>query len=67
MFSDSSIKKILKKARALRITKNAVKKLKQLVEKQALVIARKAVKNAEYSGRKSVKAKDIEEAMKIEE
>jgi histone H3/H4 len=67
MFSDSSIKKILKKAGARRISKNAVKKLKQLVEKQALVIARKAVKNAEYSGRKAVKEEDVKEAMKIEE
>ncbi len=62
MFSDNSIKKILKKAGALRISKGAVKKLKILAEKYALIIAKKAVKNAEYSGRKSIKAEDIEEA-----
>jgi histone H3/H4 len=67
MFSDSSIKKILKKAGAGRIGESSVRKLKQLLEEYALVIARKAVKNAEYSGRKSVKEEDIEEAMKIEE
>lgn len=67
MISDSSIKKILKKAGALRISKNSVKKLKELIEDYALTIAKKAIKNAEYSGRKSVKSEDIEEALKSEE
>jgi len=67
MFSDSSIKKIMKKAGAARISKNATKKLKDLAEDYTLIIARKAVKNAEYSGRKSVKIEDIEEAIKTEE
>ena len=66
MFSDSSIKKILKKAGAVRLSKDAVKKLKTLTENYTLLIARKAVKNAEYSGRKSVRKKDIEEAIKSE-
>ena len=63
MISDSSIKNIMKKAGALRISKEAVKKLKTLTEDYILVIARRAVKNAEYSGRKSVKSEDIEESM----
>jgi len=68
MFPDSSFKKILKKAGALRISKPAIKKLKALTEEYALIIARKAVKNAEYSGRKSIKAEDIaKEAIKAEE
>lgn len=67
MISDSSIKKILKKAGALRISKDSIKKLKELAEHYALITARKAVKNAEYSGRKSVKSEDIEEALKNEE
>lgn len=66
MLSNSSIKKLLKKAGALRVSKSAVKRLKALVEDYTLVIARKAVKNAEYSGRKAVKAEDIEEAIKAE-
>jgi len=37
------------------------------LENYGLLIARKAVKNAEYSGRKSVKKEDIEEAIKSEE
>ena len=57
----------MKKAGALRISENAVKKLKALTEDYALIIARKAVKNAQYSGRKSVKSEDIEEAIKAEE
>ena len=67
MFSDSSIKKILKKAGALRISKDAIKKLKELIKDYGLTIARKAVKNAEYSGRKSVRAEDIKEAIRSEE
>lgn len=67
MFSDSSIKKSLKKDGALRVSKSAIKKLKEVIEKYTSTITRKAIKNAEYSGRKSVKAEDIEEAMKVEE
>ena len=67
MFSDNSIKKILEKAGALRSGKDAVKDLKILAEDYAAKIARKAVKNAEYSGRKSVKSEDIKEAIKTEE
>lgn len=67
MLSDNSIKKILKKAGALRISKEAVKKLKLLAEDYITIIARKAIKNAEYSGRKSVKAEDINVAIKTEE
>jgi histone H3/H4 len=66
MISNNSIKKILKRAGALRISKDSVKKLKELAENYALTIARKSVKNAEYSGRKSVKSEDIEEALKNE-
>lgn len=67
MFSDSSIKKLLKAAGALRVGKDAIKDFKELIEKYALMIARKAIKNAEYSGRKSVKAEDIKESIKNEE
>jgi histone H3/H4 len=67
MIKDSSIKKILKKSGALRLSKNAIEKLKVLIEAYGLKIARRAVKNAEYSGRKSVKSEDLEEAMKLEE
>lgn len=67
MLSNNSIRKILKKAGALRISKEAIKELKRLTEKSTLLIAKKSVKNAEYSGRKSVKARDIEEAIKTEE
>ncbi|MFH1585259.1 MAG: histone [archaeon] len=67
MFSDTSIKKILKKAGAERVSKSAIKKIKEVVEEQILVIARKSVKNAEYSGRKSVRAEDVEEVLREEE
>ena len=67
MISNSSIKKIIKKAGASRISKETIEKLKTLTENYALIIARKAIKNAEYSGRKSVKLEDLEEAIKVEE
>jgi len=63
MISEASIKRILKKAGAIRTGKSAIQELKKLVEKKALLISRKAVKNAEYSGRKVVKAEDIKEAI----
>ena len=66
MFSDNSIKKILKKAGALRVSKKAIKKFKELISEYSLIIARKAIKNALYSGRKVIKAEDIEEAIKTE-
>ncbi|MBI2124376.1 NFYB/HAP3 family transcription factor subunit [Candidatus Pacearchaeota archaeon] len=64
MFSDNSIRKMLKKAGALRISENAVKKMEVVLIEYSRIIARKAVKNAEYSGRKAVKKEDIEEAIK---
>ena len=66
MFSDASIKKILKKAGAIIVSKSAITKFKKIAEYKLLIIARKAVKNAEYSGRKSVTGEDIKEAMKKE-
>ncbi len=67
MFSDQSIKRLLKKAGAIRIGKSVIIKFKEVIEKESLIIARKAVKNAKYSGRKLVTKKDIEEAIKKEE
>jgi histone H3/H4 len=67
MISDASIKKLLKKAGALRVSKLAIQELKKHVEEEILLVSRKAVKNAEYSGRKSIKKEDIEEAIKQEE
>lgn len=66
MFSDASIKRFLEKAGASRVGEDAIKRLKTVIENYILVIARKAIKNAEYSGRKSVRAEDIEEAIKVE-
>ena len=64
MLSDASMKGVLKKAGAMRVSKSAITKFKKVVEHDLLIIARKAVKNAEYSGRKSVREEDIEEAIK---
>lgn len=64
MFSDNSIKKILKKAGALKVSKKAIKKFKNVINENSLKIARMVVKNAQYSGRKIVKAEDIKEVIK---
>jgi len=66
MFSDTSVKKIMKKAGALRVSKKAVQKFKKVLYAYSIHIARKAVKNAEYSGRKSIQPEDIEETMRID-
>ena len=66
MFSYRSVRKIMKKAGAERSSQEAVKRLKALAEDYASIIARKAVKNAEYSGRRSVRAEDVEDAIKEE-
>ncbi|MEM4214904.1 MAG: NFYB/HAP3 family transcription factor subunit [Candidatus Pacearchaeota archaeon] len=67
MFSDNSIKKILNRAGAKRINKAAIKKFKKIIEDYSFGIARKAVKNAQYSGRKTLMIEDIKEAIKTEE
>jgi histone H3/H4 len=67
MTGNSFIKKIFAKAGALRLSEKAIKKLKLLTENYALEIARKAVKNAEHYGRKTIKGEDIEDAIKLQE
>ncbi len=61
MFSDNSVKKIFKKNGALRINKKAIKKFKRIIDKYSKIITRKAIKNAEYAGRKTIKGEDVEE------
>ena len=55
-------KRILKKAGAKSISRGAQIKLVKILEKELSIIAKQAVKNAEYLGRKRVKSEDIKQA-----
>lgn len=66
--STSAIKRILKKIDNVRVSNGACLELKKYLEFQAIIIGKIAIKNALYEGRKSVKDRDIKEAIKeIEE
>ena len=64
MIASNSIKKILKRAGALRVSKGAIRRFKKEVSEYSSIIARRAVKNAQYSGRKTIKFEDVYEAIK---
>jgi len=64
MLSDNSIKKIIKKTGNLRTSKNAIKEIVLLAEDYIKIIIKRAIKNAEYSGRKTLKKEDIQQALK---
>ncbi len=44
-----------------KIGKDALKKIESMLEKNIIEIIKKASRNADFSGRKIIKAKDIEE------
>ena len=67
MFSGNSIRRIFKKAGASRVSKDAIKGLKKEAERYSYLIARKAVKNSQYLGRKGVRLEDIKEVIEINE
>ena len=55
------IKKIMKEEGAERVSKEAIKKLDKILEKEARKIIKKAARNANFYGRSTVKEKDITE------
>jgi len=67
MISNNSVKNLLKKAGANRVSEEIVIKIKKMAEDYILLIGRKAIKNAEYSGRKTIRKIDIQKAPKAEE
>ncbi len=68
MISSESIKKLLKKAGAKRISKNACLEARKFLEKQILLIGKLAERNAVYSGRITLRKEDIKKAIEeIEE
>jgi len=58
-FSVRSMKSLLREEGAKSVSLESAKKLGQVVEEFSRKIARRAVKNALLSGRKSVKGEDI--------
>ena len=58
-FSVRAMKNLLKEEGAKSVSLESAKKLGQVVEEFSRKIARRAVKNALLSGRKSVKGEDI--------
>lgn len=62
--SVASIKRLFKKLGGKSVSKEAVLELEKYILKNAEIIGKIAIKNALYEGRKSVKAKDIKEAIK---
>ncbi|AMK16160.1 histone family protein [Methanobrevibacter olleyae] len=58
------IGRIIKEAGAERVSEDAKKELNAYVEAQATEIAKKAIKFAELAKRKTIKAEDIELAIK---
>ena len=53
------VEKLIRKAGAERVSKDASKELALVLEEQAAEIAAKAVKLAKHAGRKTVTAEDI--------
>ena len=62
--SDASMEKLMRKAGAERVSDSAKKKLKVVLEKQAIEISKRAVRFSKHAGRKTIKAKDISMAVK---
>jgi len=54
-------KRILEKAGAKRVSKDAQKEIIKIIENYGINVAKLAVKNAEYFGRKTVKKEDFKE------
>ena len=59
MVSLQKIKRIMKK-QGKRASKKAVKKLDKILEHTAEEIIRKAKRNADFAGRRTIKEKDVE-------
>lgn len=59
-FAKAQIKRIIKKAGAKRVSKEAVDTLAQLMEDKALELTAKALTFAKYTGRQTLKKSDYE-------
>ncbi len=64
IFSVSSMRRLLKKEGANVVSKEAIYKMLEVFEEHARTISKKAVRNAFYAGRKTIKKEDIGDAGK---
>lgn len=60
MISHQKIKDIVKKEDGKRISKKAIDKLNRILEQKIREIINKAVRNADFSGRKTIKEEDVQ-------
>lgn len=61
---NAPIERIIRKAGAERVSKDAVDELREAVEKVGDEISREAIQMAEHANRKTVKATDVKLSMK---
>lgn len=62
--SNSAMEKLMRRAGAERVSDSAKRALKLELEKCAVDISKRAVRFSKHAGRKTIKAKDIEMAVK---
>lgn len=60
MISHQKLKDIIKKEDGKRISKKAIDKLNRILEQKIKEIIKKAIRNADFSGRKTIKEEDIQ-------
>jgi histone H3/H4 len=62
--SDAAVRRLIEKAGAERVGDDAVKELSRILEEYALRLSKEAWALAKHAGRKTVKAEDIQLALK---
>lgn len=62
MMSSQKLKKLIKNE-GKRASKKAIKKLNKILEEKAKEIIKKAKRNADFAGRKTIKEEDIEKVI----
>jgi len=60
----AAMEKVINEAGGERVSEEAKKELKRIVEEYALNIAEKAIKFSNHAGRKTIKVEDIKLALK---
>ena len=64
LLPEAAMERVLKKAGSKRVSSDAKQTLREALEEKAMIISDKAIKFAQHSGRKTIKAEDIKLALK---